>query len=269
MLMSRLLRLWPLLLLALAVAAAWWLGFAEALSFPSLAREQATLMHFVARHPLAAPAVYCLVYAAAVALSLPGGAVLTCAGGLLFGMWLGTAWAALGATAGATMLFLVARTALRPVILRHAGGLIERVRPGLERDGFSYLLALRLIPAFPFWLVNLAPALVGMRLAPYVAATAIGILPATFVFASIGAGLSAVLAAGRMPDLSLIVSPEVLGPLLALAVLSLLPVAWRRWTARRGTARRGTARRGTARQGTACQGTTHRVIAGRESEENG
>jgi uncharacterized membrane protein YdjX (TVP38/TMEM64 family) len=234
MLMSRLVRLWPLLLLALAVAAAWRLGFADALSFPRLAREHATLVHFVARHPLAAPAVYCLVYAAAVALSLPGGAVLTCAGGLLFGIWLGTACAALGATAGATTLFLIARTALRPLMLRHAGRLIERVRPGLERDGFSYLLALRLIPVFPFWLVNLAPALVGMRLAPYVAATALGILPAGFVFASIGAGLSAVLAAGRTPDLSLIVSPQLLGPLVALALLSLLPVGWRYWNAHRG-----------------------------------
>ncbi|HTU54794.1 MAG TPA: VTT domain-containing protein [Acetobacteraceae bacterium] len=232
--MSRFARFWPLLLLALAIAAAWRLGVADKISFPELARRQDDLRLLVAHRPFAAAALYVGLYAAAVALSLPGGAVLTCAGGLLFGTWLGGALAAVGATAGAVLLFLIARTALGPLIARHAAAVIERIRPGLERDGFSYLLALRLIPAFPFWLVNLAPALVGMRLAPYAAATVLGILPATFVFASIGAGLSAVLAAGRTPDLSLILSPAVLGPLVALALLSLLPIAWRRWKFRHG-----------------------------------
>ncbi len=103
------------------------------------------------------------------------------------------------------------------------------VRQSLHRDGFSYLLAIRLVPAFPFWLVNLAAALSGMRLLSYGAATVIGIIPATFVFASIGDGLSGVLAAGGKPDLTMIFSPRILGPLIAMAALSLLPVAWRRW----------------------------------------
>ena len=109
---------------------------------------------------------------------------------------------------------------------------MERIRPGLERDGFSYLLALRLIPLFPFWLVNLAPALVRMPLRTFVGATLLGIVPGTFVFASVGAGLGAVLAEGRQPDLSVILRPAVLLPLLGLALLSLLPVAWRRWKER-------------------------------------
>jgi len=103
------------------------------------------------------------------------------------------------------------------------------VREELRRDGFSYLLAIRLVPAFPFWLVNLAAALSGMRLLPYAAATVIGVTPATFVFASIGAGIGEVLAMGGRPDLSAIFSARILGPLIALALLSLLPVAWRRW----------------------------------------
>ncbi|HUA76438.1 MAG TPA: TVP38/TMEM64 family protein [Acetobacteraceae bacterium] len=227
-------RILLILLLLVAMVAAWRLGLAGAISFPALARNQALLVQFVASHPVAAPVFYVTVYTAAVALSLPGGAVLTCAGGLLFGTWLGGSLAVVGATAGAVLLFLIARTALGPLMIRHAGTLVERIRPGLERDGFHYLLALRLIPAFPFWLVNLAPALAHMRLAPYAAATFLGILPATFVFASIGAGLSMVLAAGRSPDLSLILSPAVLGPLIALALLSLLPIAWRRWKLRHG-----------------------------------
>ncbi len=226
--MSRFLRLWPLLLLALALLVAWRLGLTGLLSFPALARDRAELLRLVARYPLAAPVIYVVVYAVAVAVSVPGGAVLTAAGGLLFGIVLGGSLAVLGASLGAVALFLIAKSALRPLVLRYAGPLAERLRPGIERDGFSYLLALRLIPAFPFWLVNLAPALLGMRLAPYAAATVLGILPATFVFASIGAGLSALLAAGKMADASLIFSPRVLGPLLGLALLSLLPVLWRR-----------------------------------------
>jgi uncharacterized membrane protein YdjX (TVP38/TMEM64 family) len=104
----------------------------------------------------------------------------------------------------------------------------------LARDGFNYLLSIRLVPLFPFWLVNLAAALGGVRPFPYVTATLIGIAPATFVFASIGAGIGDVLARGGRPDLSAILSWPVLCPLLGLAALSLLPVAWRRWRARDG-----------------------------------
>jgi len=230
--MPRFLRLWPLLLLALALLIGWRLGLTRALSFPALARHQAGLLHLVARHPVMAAIIYVGVYAVSVAISVPGGAVLTAAGGLLFGIAFGGSLAVLGASLGAIALFLIARTVLRPLMLRYAGALSERLRPGIERDGFSYLLALRLIPAFPFWLVNLAPALLGMRLGPYAAATILGILPGTFVYVSIGAGLSALIARGRTPDASLIFSPPVLGPLLGLALLSLLPVLWRRRKAR-------------------------------------
>jgi uncharacterized membrane protein YdjX (TVP38/TMEM64 family) len=137
-----------------------------------------------------------------------------------------------GATLGAVLLFLAVRVALAPLLARRAPRLLARIRPGLERDGFSYLLAIRLIPAFPFWLVNLAPALVGMRLLPYAAATLLGVIPAAVVFASLGAGVGGVLAAGQRPDLGVILAPHILGPLIGLAALSLLPVLWRRW--RRG-----------------------------------
>ena len=102
------------------------------------------------------------------------------------------------------------------------------MRARLRRDGFRYLLAIRLIPLFPFWLVNLAAALCGMRLGSYVAATALGIVPVTAVLAWTGAGIGTLLAAGQRPDLSVVVSLPVLGPLIALAALSLLPLVWRR-----------------------------------------
>jgi uncharacterized membrane protein YdjX (TVP38/TMEM64 family) len=105
---------------------------------------------------------------------------------------------------------------------------MDRIALILERDGFNALLALRLIVVVPFWLANLAPALVGMRLAPFALATFIGIIPGTAVFASIGAGLGDILAAGNVPDLRAVASPSILLPLTGLALLSLLPIAWRR-----------------------------------------
>ena len=219
----------PLLALLFVLVLAWRLDLHRQLSWPALAANQAALADFVARRAVLASLAFVGVYAAAVALSLPGAVVLTLAGGLLFGTVLGAALAVLGATGGAILVFLVARTALADMLARKFGALTAQMKPRLERDGFSYLLALRLIPLFPFWLVNLAPALAGMRLAPFALATFIGIIPATVVVASIGAGLGRVLAAGREPDLSLVFSPAVLLPLAALAALALAPVAWRRW----------------------------------------
>jgi uncharacterized membrane protein YdjX (TVP38/TMEM64 family) len=222
-------RFWPLTLLLAAVAAAWASGLAQQISWAALARNQLTLSAWVAAHPIAAPALYVAIYAVAIALSVPESAVLTVAAGLLFDTLLGGILAVIGSTVGAVALFLAVRHHLADAIARRGGRFLDGVRAGLERDGFSYLLAIRLVPAFPFWLVNLAAALSGMRLLPYFAATLIGVLPATFIYASIGAGIGAVLSAGGKPDLGIVFSPHVLGPLVALAALSLLPVAWRRW----------------------------------------
>lgn len=219
----------PLLLLAGIGIGLWQSGLLHELSWGSLARHQAQLLSTVAANRLLAGVVYVGLYAALVALSVPEGAVVTAAGGLLFGTLIGGALAVIGATIGAVILFLVARTAFAEFMARRARGLIERLRPGLQRNGFSYLLALRLVPAVPFWLVNLGAALCGMRLLPYASATLLGIIPATFVFAWIGEGVGSVLAAGGKPDLTLIFSPRILFPLLALAALALTPVWARRF----------------------------------------
>lgn len=220
-------RAWPLLALLALLAAAWGSGLTRFLSFEALAEHRAALDAWVGASPALAAAAYVLAYVVVVALSLPGGAVMTLAGGLLFGPWFGAALAVGGATLGACLLFLAARSALAPLVAGRAAGLLGRVRPGLERDGFFYLLTLRLVPVVPFWLANLAPALVGMRFGPYAAATAIGIVPGAAVFAGMGAGLGDILAAGERPDLSVILSPPILLPLLGLAALSLLGAWWR------------------------------------------
>jgi len=226
-------RLWPLLLLAVLALAAYATGQHRHFSAEALAENQERLAALVAANPMLAPVVFIVVYAAVIALSLPGGALLTMCGGLLFGVWLGGSFAVVGALVGAVLVFLAARHALAETLAARAAPALERIRPGLERDGFSYLLVLRLVPLFPFWLVNLAPALVGMRLSTYAAATAIGILPGTFVYAWVGSGLSQVLAAGDRPDGRIVLTPGVLLPLVGLAVLALVPVVVRRWRARR------------------------------------
>lgn len=227
-------RMLPLLVLLAGLGLAYALGWHRALSWPALAASRAGLQAMADAHPLASALGYVAFYAAVVAVSVPGAVVITVTGGLLFGTLLGSVLAVAGATIGAVALFLAARSAAGGLLAARAGPWLERLRPGLERDGFHYMLALRLIPVVPFWLANLVPALVGMRLAPFALATFLGIIPATAVFASLGAGIGHVLDAGGTPDLSLIVSAPVLLPLLALAALSLLPPLWKRWRNRHG-----------------------------------
>jgi uncharacterized membrane protein YdjX (TVP38/TMEM64 family) len=222
-------RFWPILLLLAAVAAAWASGLTQQLNWEMLARNQEALIAWEASHPVIAPSLYLLIYAGMVLLSLPEAAVVTVAGGLLFGTLTGGILAVVGSSAGAIVLFLAVRYQLADAVAARRGRFLDTIRASLRRDGFSYLLAIRLVPAFPFWLVNLAAALSGMRLLPYAAATVLGIMPATFIYASIGSGLGDVLSAGGRPDLAVIFSPRILAPLVGLAALSLVPVAWRRW----------------------------------------
>ena len=227
--MTTLRRFLPLILLTAAFAGIWWSGLAREATWDGLARNQALLAGWVAAHPVLASGAYVGLYATSTALSLPQAVLLTIAGGLLFGAFLGTGLAVMGATAGAVVLFLVARSALGAAMEKRGGAALGAVRDALRKDGFSYLLAIRLIPLVPFWLVNLAASVCGMRLGVFTLATLIGIVPGTFVFASIGAGVGGVLAAGGTPNLSVIFSVPVLGPLLGLAVLSLAPIAWKKW----------------------------------------
>ncbi len=231
--MCALKRLVPALTLSTAILAVYVVGLHHQLAWAALTAHHAALRGFVAAHPATSALAYVAIYAGAVTLSLPGGAVLTVAGGWLFGIVLGAALAVIAATMGAVLLFLVARFALADLVAARAGPLLAPIRSGLERDGFRYLLALRLVPVCPFWLANLVPALVGMRLAPFSAASFIGIVPATVVFAGIGAGFADALSRGAAPDLSLVYSPRILGPLLGLAALALAPAIRRGWTRRR------------------------------------
>lgn len=227
------LRALPLLVLLLGAAAFFALGLQRYASLEALRDNREALALWVARQGWVASAAFLGGYALATALSLPVGALATLAGGFLFGTVHGALLAAIGATLGGTVVFLAARTVLADTLRARAGGAVARMAEGFRRSAFSYLLFLRLVPAFPFWLTNLVPALLGVRLRVFVAATAIGILPGTLAYAAAGSGLGAVLDQGGTPDLGLIFTPPILLPLLGLAVLALAPVLYRRWKARR------------------------------------
>lgn len=222
-------RFIPLTLLMLGLAAFLALDLRHAFSPEALRLHQAEWQDWIAVHPLLGPAAYTLLYAVIVACSLPVASFVTVVGGFLFGAWFGTLWTALGATAGAAVVFLAARTALGDRLRARAGSRLGRLEAEFRDNGFSYLLFLRLVPAFPFWLVNIAPAMIGMPLGRFMAATALGILPGTFAFAYFGYGLQATLRQSEHLSLRSVLSPEILIGLTLLAVLSLLPV----WIKRR------------------------------------
>ena len=230
---SLLRRLAPLALLLAAVGAFFALGLHRTLSFEALRRHHGALTAFVEERAVVAGLLFVAVYAASTAASLPGALVLTVTGGLLFGAWVGAGLTVVGATAGATLLFLIARSALGESLRGRAGGSIDKLAEGFREGAFSYLLVLRLVPLFPFFVVNLAPAFLGVSLRTFVLATLIGIVPGTFVFSSVGAGLGSVFARGGEFSASGVLTPQIITALVGLALLSLVPVAYKRFKARR------------------------------------
>lgn len=221
-------RLVPLLLLAIAGALFIRLGGSRYLTLSALADNRELLLARVAHAGPVGPLCFIVTYAGLTAMSVPGAVLLSVAAGALFGIWAGTLYAVTGATIGATALFAAARAGFGHIADR-AGPWAARLEGGFRANAFSYLLVLRLVPLFPFWLVNLAAALTRISLRTYVAATFLGIIPGCFVFVSIGGAIDKIVAAGRAPNLNVIFKPSVLLPIFGLAVLALLPVAYKHY----------------------------------------
>ena len=221
-----------LLTVALAVAAVVLTlkltGALDYLTFPALAENREWLVGRVDALGYAAPLIFILVYALSTALSLPTGLLLSTAGGFLFGTLWGGLFNVVGATLGATMIFLAARTVLGDALRARAGPFLQKLEAGFRDNELSYMLVLRLVPLFPFWLVNLAPAFLGVRTSTFIGGTFVGIVPGAFVFASVGTGLGAILASGGTPDGSALLQPHVILPTVGLALLALIPVVMKR-----------------------------------------
>lgn len=211
----------------------------DVLSFETLRDNRDALIAWRdSNYPLAAM-VFVGLYVVIVAFSLPGATVATLTGGFLFGTFPGVFYNVLGATTGAVLIFLAARAGLGQRLSRGmdtSEGRLKKIRDGIQENQWSMLFLLRLLPVVPFFMANLLPALVGVRLVPFLVTTLLGIAPGALVFTSVGAGLGAVFAAGETPDLGIIFEPQVLLPLLGLAALSALPLVIKAVTGRKGLA---------------------------------
>lgn len=228
----RLWRMVPFGLLLLGLVAFFLFGGHRLIGFEQVAEHSEALIAWVDRWGVWAALVFGISYAAMVAFSIPGAALATLLGGFLFGIPLGVVTTVLGATAGSVAVFLAARTACGDLLRAKAGSAVGRMEAGFRENALSYLLFLRLVPVFPFWLVNLVPAFLGVRLRIFVVATLFGIIPGSVVYVAVGSGLGELVAAGEAPDLAIIFRPSILLPILGLAFLALLPIAVKRFRQR-------------------------------------
>jgi uncharacterized membrane protein YdjX (TVP38/TMEM64 family) len=246
-------RLVPLGVILVTMAVMVALGWRHQLSIETLVRHRAAIDAVVTAHVALAVLAFVVVYAAAVSLSFPGAALLTIAGAMLFGALMGGLAAVVAATLGATAIFLITKHACGGAaacrLARRAGPLGEKLAAGFRKDAFCYLVFLRLVPLFPFWLVNLVAAPAGVGLMPFVAATALGIVPATFAFACFGAGLNSAIAAEENLyqtclaaqrtgchldfDFQAAATPELIGGLVALGLIALIPPVIRHYRSKR------------------------------------
>lgn len=228
------------------------MGWHEILTLKMVGLNYEALRLSIAANLIAALALYVTIYVGVVALSLPGATVLTLAGGLLFGWKIATPVTVAAATAGATIVFLVARSSLGTVVASRVGPWLARLREGFSENALSYLLFLRLVPAFPFVVVNLAAAVLGVPLRTYVLGTFLGIIPGTTAIAVVGAGLGSVIKAQNRSyhaclattpanpdvacpyriDTSVLVTKELILALVLLGIVALIPVALKKWRAR-------------------------------------
>ena len=223
-------RFGPALLILAAVIAAFASGLTRHLTLHELAHRREAVEAAVHAHPWIGLAAYVAAYTALIALSLPVALVMTLTGGLLFGPWLGGLAATISCTIGSAIIFLVCRIAAGDLVRERAGATAARIEAGVRANAFAYIVVLRLLPVAPFWLINLALGLIDIPLLTYVAASFIGILPVSLIFATVGSGLNETFArhAHIRPDL--ILQPKFLLPLIALSALSLGPVLYRHFS---------------------------------------
>lgn len=215
-----------LILIIIGLGSVYYFDLYKYLSFSTLQLHHQLMQEWTHQHYLIAVLSFIFIYVISVALSLPGAVYITIAGGFLFGP-IATLYVIFSATLGATLLFVAVSTALGEWLASKASRWVSKMEKGFQENAFSYLLVLRLIPLFPFWAINIAAAVLRVRLKTFVIATFIGIIPGSFVYVMVGNGLHTLLARNQTPDLNIIFTPPILLPLLCLAILALLPVIYK------------------------------------------
>jgi uncharacterized membrane protein YdjX (TVP38/TMEM64 family) len=221
-------RLWPLLLIVLALILFFAFGLQRYLSLAALRENQAEWRGFIQAHFVAAILTFIAVYTAVVAFSIPVAIFVTLIGGFLFGAAVALPMVVISATIGSTLLFLAARSALGTLLEAKAGPWFARLEQGFRRDQWSYMFFLRLTPFVPFFVVNLVPAFLGVDLLCFVVATFFGIMPVTLIYALAGAGIGDALEAGTFSAQS-ILTPKLILALTGLGILAILPAILRRF----------------------------------------
>ena len=226
-------RFIPLALMGVAAVLFFAFGLHRHFTFDTLRNNREFIGAWVADHAVLAAAIYMAVYATAIVVLPPTGTFMTVIGGFLFGPVAGTLYAVVGATAGATALYLVARHALGNLLRRRAGPALKRIQAGFQENELGYMFVLRLIPLFPFWLVNVAPAFLGVRLRTFMIGTLFGIIPGGFVYALFGAGIGSILDSNQEISLKGVLTPEIVAGLIGVACLALLGIAYKKFKRRR------------------------------------
>jgi len=222
-------RFLPLGIIAIALGVFFALGGPDYINLDSLKENRGMLAGFVSDHFVASVLGFVLLYATLTAISFPGASFLSIFGGFMFGTLVGGSAIVLGATTGAVGIFLAARYAIGDALTKKAGPYMQKFEKGLKENEFSYLFILRLIPAFPFFIVNIVPALFDVKLRNYALTTFLGIIPGCFVYASVGAGIGAIFDQGGEVKLGgLMTQPKILLPILGLITLSSLPIIYKK-----------------------------------------
>ena len=224
-------RFLPLVIILGALTAFFALGGPKYISLDGLRDNQDVLKAFVAEHKALAVLGFIGIYAVLVAISVPGAGFLSIFSGFLFGVLTGTFAAVIAASIGATIIFLVARSALGTGLAAKAGPFMQKFEKGLKENELPYLFILRLVPIFPFFIVNIVPALFDVKLRNYVLSTVLGIIPGGLVYVSVGNGIGDALSAGQeVPLAGLMLRPAVILPIVGLMLLSLIPVAYKKFS---------------------------------------
>jgi uncharacterized membrane protein YdjX (TVP38/TMEM64 family) len=224
----------PIIILLFLALVAWGAGVHRFFSFDILRNHHQTIEMYIHTYPILSTIVYMGAYIAIVGLSIPGATILTVIGGLLFGQWVGTLVVVTSATIGATVLFISAKLASQDLLRKKAGNWVEKMRRGFQENAFYYMLTLRLIPIFPFVAVNLVAALLQIPLRTFLLTTFVGIIPGSFAYVCIGDALKDVILSPVLTP-KIVLEPKMLYALVALGILSLLPVFYNRYMLRKSS----------------------------------
>ncbi|APC92228.1 putative membrane protein [Francisella sp. MA067296] len=221
---SKFYKFLPLAFLIIGIIAFFSFGGQNYLSLNELKENYQSIIAFTNSHFLLSILFFSCAYIAVVALSIPGATIMTLLGGLLFGLLLGSFVVVVAATLGASVVFFAVRTALGDFLKTKAKRSIEKMRRGFEKDVFNYLLVLRLIPIFPFFIINISAGLLGVKFRDFFWATFLGIIPGSVVYIWVGTSFAYVIQQGDEVNLGIILEPQFILPIIALAILSVVPV---------------------------------------------